>query len=199
MSKIESKAEISDLPDSKWQSDHALWWFLERKGNGRTWQTEQIQLCSPTAIPAFITLQPTVLSGKKGSEQKLKHGTWVGFLLLSNDYVAHLPAFCAFRLPSRWNYSSLLKVFFIPYSMSWQLFPSQLGQVFLLFFNLKMITLLSQHARSPWLLGNRWHRSRRHLCFQEFNRSWVPITKGWNPSKCFCIYISSHSFSTTLF
>lgn len=159
-----------------------------------------VSCAPPTAIPAFITLQPTVLSGKKGSEQKLKHGTWVGFLLLSNDYGAHLPDFCAFRLPSRWNYSSLLKVFFIPYSMSWQLFPSQQpGQVYLLFLNLKMITLLSQHARSPRLLGNRWHSSSRHFCFQEFNRSWVPITEGWNPSKCFCIYISSPSFSTALF
>lgn len=53
MSKIEGKAEISDLPDSKWQSDHALWWFLERKCNGRTWQTEQCQLCSSNSHSCF--------------------------------------------------------------------------------------------------------------------------------------------------
>lgn len=128
-------------------------------------------------------------------------GTWVGFLLLPNDYVAHLPDSSAFRLASRSNYSSLLKVFSIPYSMSWQLFPSQqLGQVFLLFSSLQMTTLLSQHARWPRLLGNRWHSSRRHFYFQEFHKSeyWLPkaeIFLNVFPSTFFPLFSAPHSFS----
>lgn len=105
---IAGKAEIPD------QSDHTLWWFLARKGKGKTWQKMSRASCvPPTAIPALITLQLCSL-GRKEPRQKLKHGTWVGFPLLPNDYVAHLPNFCAFWLPSRWSYRSLLKVFFIP-------------------------------------------------------------------------------------
>lgn len=145
----------------------------------------RVSCAPPTAIPASITLQLCPL-GREDPRQKLKQETWVGFLLLPNYSGAHLPDFYAFRLPSSWSQSSLFKVFFIPYSMSWQLFPSQQpGQVFLLLFMLKMTALLSQHARSPRLSGNTWHCSRRHFFFQEFNRSWVLIIQGLNPSKCF--------------
>lgn len=85
--------------------------------------------------------------------------------------------------------TALLKVFFIPSSTSWHRFQSELfRQVFLLFFNLKMTTLLSQRARSPRLLENWWHCSRRHFYFKELNRSWAANMEHWNPFKTFSFF-----------
>lgn len=173
-----------------WQSDNTLSRSPGWKGNRQNLiekiENKQRELRTFSSHSCFH-LTTAVLFGKKGSEIKVETQDMSWLPSVTKWLGSHLHNFYAFSywLTSRWSYS-LLKAFFIPSSTSWHRFQSELfRQVFLLFFNLKMTTLLSQRARSPRLLENWWHCSRRHFYFKELNRSWAANIECWNPFKTF--------------
>lgn len=185
MSEIAGKAEIPDQPEYVADRPCSLMISCKERQWKNLTENEQSQLGSSNSHSCFHPTA-TVPSGKRGSEAKAETGdmSWVPSVtkLLWSSPAWFLCLQTSFQL----KLELTVQVFSIPYSMSWQLFPSQQpGQVFLLFFMLKMTTLLSQHARSPRLSGNTWHSSRRHFFFQELNKSWVLIIQGSSPSKCF--------------
>lgn len=142
--------------------------------------------------------QPFLLSSEYNCafwEERIWDKSWnTGHELASFCYQMIMQPICIISMPSELlpdeaTPHCLLKAFFIPSSMSWHPFQSQLlGLVFLLFFNLKMTTLLSQHAMSPRLLENRWHCSRRHFYFKEFNK--FSSTEYWRLKSFLNIFLS---------